>query len=67
MSYAKVTSEIEADPLDQLKAWASGKSTPQPQQQLNKCCLTRQQQVRLWNLMSNPSKPGVLSSSHVPR
>ncbi len=67
MNSAKVTSEIEADPLEQLKAWASGAPSPVSAQHLNKCCLSRQQQVRLWNLMSSPSKPGVLSSSHVPR
>ncbi len=65
MSYEQATSATAAKAADQLRAWAG--SAAAPQDKLNECCLERTQQVRLWNLLRTPSKPGVLSNSDVPR
>jgi len=66
MNSSKQTSGIEAsNPLDLLRDWAAG-GTPQPKENTEPSLQT-EQKVRLWNLLTSPSKPGTISDSHAPR
>lgn len=65
-SSSKQTSVTGADsPLDLLRSWAAG-GTPEGAENKEPDLLP-EQKVRLWKLLSSPSKPGTIISSQSPR
>lgn len=66
-SFDKPTSATGASPLDTLRAWAGGDLATPGMDEVPTNCLDDNQQVRLWNLLRKPSKPGLISDSETPR